>query len=139
MRRGLRFAGLLLLCALVMPLMACNVGNVNVYIPGFDTSAVEGVSFWRDESGAFVFDGTLVFSAPTVNGNGQEVVDYEMLTPSGSQMLAGRAHIYRDSANPDNVTVRVYYMRVHQASQDFKVTTYNAVGESALSLDAIHF
>jgi hypothetical protein len=139
MRRGLRLAGLLLLCASAMPLMACNVGNVNVYIPGFDTSAVEGVSFWRDESGAFVFDGTVVFAAPVVNANGQEVVDYEMRTPSGTQMLAGRAHIYRDSAIPDNVSVRVYYMRVQQVSRDYKVSTYNAVGDSMLSADAIRF
>jgi hypothetical protein len=62
-----------------------------------------------------------------------------MRTPSGTQMLAGRAHIYRDSAIPDNVSVRVYYMRVQQVSRDYKVSTYNAVGDSMLSADAIRF
>ena len=139
MRRGLRLAGLLLLCLLVTPLMACDVGTVNVYIPGFDTSAVEGVSFYRDEAGAFVLDGTVVFSPVVINGNNQEVVDYEMRDTRGAQLLDGRAHVRRDDANPDNVSIRVYYMNVHDTPQAFKVSTYNAAGESAMSAEAIQF
>lgn len=136
MRSALRKAlGLSLVVGLVLPLWGCEYRMLQVVIPDFDTSAVEGVQIWRlaDGTNQPVQGSQLVFTVP-YSQNGQEIVDYTQLNPDGSQGILLQAVVERSPTQPDTVQVRLYYYRM-QPQGWYRVSTFNEVGTSELSLE----
>jgi len=132
MRRATRALVPLLFLALGLPLAGCNVASVKLQIPGFESAQVEGVTFWREVDGQFVVDGHLLFEEIVVE-DGVEVVRYRVQSATGAVLLQSSAPVVRDSVDPDDVRLEVYYARLAEEPALFKVSTFNAVGESPLT------
>jgi len=132
MRRATRALVPLLLLVFALPLAGCNVTSLQLWIPGFDTAEVKGVTFWREVDNQFVVDGHLIFEEIVVEG-GVEIVNYRVESATGELLLQSSAQLARDAANPDDVALEVVYTRYGEESALFKVSTFNAAGESLLT------
>jgi hypothetical protein len=115
-------------------LTACDLRRLQVVIPDFDSSAVQGVEVWRlaDGTNQPVRAGVILFSGVHVLA-GKEVVDYVNQPASGADGLGASAELLRDPANPDLVQIALYF-DMQSAAGWYKVSTFNAYGSSPLSL-----
>lgn len=139
----MRVPSLRIVCALAALLLlpsltGCEMRSVTVRIADFDSNAVEGVRFWRlDEVvGSFLPGGSLLFGEPVIDRD-LELVSYDVIDPEGTVMTTLTAQVIRDPANPDTVTLDLSYAR-GEAPGWFKISSFNAAGDSALSLEQIY-
>lgn len=119
-------------------LTACDLRRVDLLIPDFESSQVEGVEVWRlaEGSNTPVYAGTIRFSDVQVDpASGREFVDYVNLPADGAtDAVATQAWlVHVDATNPDAVQLLLIYdMRTE--SGWYKVSTFNAQGSSPLSV-----
>lgn len=140
MRRASLRATCLLATLLFLPaLVACEFKSVTVQIADFETNSVEGVRFWRlDEAlGDFQPGGSVRFSDPYPAGGGLEMIDYTIVQANGEEVLTLPAEVIRDPADPDLVTLVISYGRFEEAGW-FRVSSFNAVGDSELSSEQVY-
>lgn len=125
--------GLALAFLITIPLSGCELRQIRLMIPDFDSSLVEGVQVWRldDATGQPVAVGQLTFSEPYVL-QGEEVVDYTQLHADGSEGITVFTRLVRDPANPDTISIELAYDRLEPEGW-FKISTFNSLGDSALS------
>jgi len=130
MHQTLRHALRLALLALVLPLLACDPTFLTVKIPDFGSKQVEGVWVWRlsAQTNQYEREALIRFQGVTTLTTGQ-FLSYAAYSNAGTQSLT--AGIVRDPANPDVVTVTLGF-ELGQPGV-FKVSTFNAAGESSLS------
>ncbi len=131
-------------CALValslLPLLtACEYRRVTVRIADFESALVEGVRFWRLTEASLQFEpgGSVEFDDPRILESGHEVVDYTVFSPDGEELVTLPAFVLRNPADPDTVTLELQYLRYEDPGW-FRITTYNAAGESELSQEQIY-
>ena len=119
-------------------LLACDYKQVTVRVLDFDTNAVIGVRFWRlsESSGEFLAGGRVLFSE-VYQEDGEEWVDYTVVNEDGSEGLTLPARIVRDGANPDAVTVDLYYSRFEGPGW-YRVSAFNGAGDSDLSDEQVY-
>jgi hypothetical protein len=130
MHQSLRHALRLALLTLVLPLLACDPSWLTVKIPDFSSKKVEGIWIWRlsPQTNQYERDGLLLFESVTTLASGQ-ILNYLSYSNAGDETLT--AGIVRDPANPDVVTLTLGFQRGLPGV--FKVSTFNAAGESPLS------
>ncbi|MGH0037039.1 MAG: hypothetical protein ACQGVK_18595 [Myxococcota bacterium] len=122
--------------ALCLPLFGCRwAESVTVQIPDFDSSAVEGVWIWRE--GDEDYSRSLHYRIEDAfTQDGEEYLLYTVLEPTGESRWTLPARIERDSFDPDNVQIRFLLLLI-EGGGNFRASTYNAVGESALSAETL--
>ena len=134
--RELRRGALLALFAVLicLPLMGCELRQLVVEIPDFDSSAVEGVEVWRidDVSGEAVSDGEVRFDG-VFDHHGIEMVGYTLIKPEGVEGLSLAAPLLRQPGS-DQVRLELYWSRTGEEGW-FRVSTFNSLGSSPLSLE----
>jgi hypothetical protein len=115
-------------------LTACDLRRLQIVIPDFESSSVEGVEVWRITEGTNqpVQAGVILFSGVHVLG-GKEVVDYVNQPGDGSEGLGASAELVRDPTNPDVVQIQLYF-DLRTTTGWYKVSTFNGNGSSPLSL-----
>lgn len=122
--------------ALCLPLFGCRwAETVTVEIPDFDSSAVEGVWIWREGSGTYSRSLHYRIEDAFVQ-DGEEYLLYTVLEPNGQSRWTLPARIERDAMNQDNVRIQFLLLLV-EGGGNFRASTYNAVGESALSAQTL--
>lgn len=133
-RRFRRLPALLGLVACVAGGVGCDLQWVNVTIPDYDSKQVKGVWVWRlsEQSGQFVRDTEIEFIEPIEGTGGFELLRVETTTGPLGERASMPTGIERDVSNPDRVTLKLGFTRL-SAPGEFKVSTYNTVGDSPLS------
>jgi hypothetical protein len=128
MQRSLRHALRLALLALAVPLLGCDLSWLNVEIPDFNSKQIEGVWVWRlsPQTNQYQRDTQIQFGGVTTLTSG-DILSYTT-NVNGATLTTG---ITRNSANPDVITVTLGFQRGLPGV--FKVSTFNAAGESVLS------
>jgi hypothetical protein len=130
MRQPLRHALRLALLTLVLPLLACDPSWLTVRIPDFSSKKIEGLWVWRlsPQTHQYEREALIWFAGVTTLTSGQ-ILNYLSYSNAGDEGLT--AGVVRDPANPDVVTVTLGFQRGEPGV--FKVSTFNAAGESPLS------
>jgi hypothetical protein len=130
MRRFLRCACALPLVALALCLFGCDPSWLTVEIPDFGNNQIQGVWVWRFSAQTHQFErDTLIhFGGVTLLSSGP-TLSYTTYSNQGDLSLTAAIH---SATNPNGVTMTLGFER--GATGVFKVSTYNAVGESQLSL-----
>ena len=135
MRRSTLGAAVLVvvgLIALAVPLSGCEVVRVSVIIPDFDSGRVQGVTFWRHESGGYVEDGRLLFEAVEYRG-ADELIRYRFRPCHGEpSRIAYRARLERSVTDPDVVLIELLYPRRSRPGV-FRISAFNSGGESPMT------
>lgn len=128
MHRSLRQALRLALLALALPLLGCDLSWLNVEIPDFNSKQVEGVWIWRlsPQTNQYQRDTQIQFAGVTTLTSG-DILSYTTKV-NGATLTTG---ITRNPENSDVVTVTLGFQRGLPGV--FKVSTFNAAGESMLS------
>lgn len=118
--------------ALLLFVSGCTWTSFTVGILDFDTSQVQGLWLWRaDASGAFQRAARFDFSPPRLNGS-SEVMDYVVSMPGSTDTMPAQVSVQRSPTNPNQVALVLLYPR-SEASGTYRVSSFNAAGESALS------
>ncbi|HME73707.1 MAG TPA: hypothetical protein VKM54_28170 [Myxococcota bacterium] len=130
MHRSLRHTPWLALVVLALPLLACSPSWLTVEIPDFSSKQIEGVWIWRlsPQTNQYQRDTLIWFGSVTTLTSGP-ILSYSTYANQGDITLA--AGIVRNPANSDAVTVTLGFQRGLPGV--FKVSTFNAAGESRLS------
>ena len=134
MKRSLRISALVLAA---LSLGGCQMVSFTISIPDFASKRVAGVWMWRwsTASGAFQRQDQLVFGEVDLDPTG-ESLDYVVTPVAGGQDLPFTAHVARDGANPDRVTLQLLFTR-SQGTGYYRASTFNATGESPLSAEVL--
>jgi hypothetical protein len=123
-RAALAALALLGLCS-----TACDVKGFRVQLPAFQTAEVLGLWIWRasPQTGEFERFAQIEFGSLVEEG-GSEFLPYSV-TIAGSPVTFN-ARVTRPPAAPEDVTLSLAF---GPALGTFKISSYNAVGESPLS------
>jgi hypothetical protein len=108
-------------------LVGCDWRQLSVRIPDFETKQVLGVGLWRASAGsAYERELEIRFVPPRQVGV-HELLAYTLDEGGAAQLDV----IERDPQNPDQVTVHLWVPLLGGGT--YKVSTFNAAGESPLS------
>lgn len=124
------------LLAFPLLLAGCEIGGLTMVIPDFESSEVLGVRVYRqvDSTGDpdvdYVLASEIVFNEPVLAADGHERMNYTVDGLTNSDTFS--TVVTRDAQNPDRVEVDLLFM-YELPDGGFRVSTYNAVGESPLS------
>ena len=123
-RAALAALALLGLCS-----TACDLRGFRVQLPGFETSEVLGLWVWRasPQTGDFERYAQIEFGSIVTEGE-FEFLPYTVTI--GGSPFTFSALVARSPAAPEDLTLTLSF---GQAAGTFKVSSYNAVGESPLS------
>ncbi len=122
--------------AVLLLLPGCDLSFVSVEIPDFDSSRVQGVWIWRqsESNGQWVRDTRIDF-VDRSTWNGIELVSYSTVVGTLGERGALPSGLTRDPANPDRAMISLGFLRL-SAPGRFRVSTWNAYGDSPLSNDS---
>ncbi|CAG0971431.1 hypothetical protein MYXO_01324 [Myxococcaceae bacterium] len=131
-----RRARLLVAALLLVAASGCKWFEISVTIPDFDSRRVEGVWVWKEDpaTGTWQRAGQIVFEPPAPNTPSDEL-HYIVVQPDGFG-LPLRTRLARARLASDEVTLRLWYARFLDPGR-YRVSTYNAAGESALSPEVL--
>lgn len=130
-----RMPALLGLVACLAGSVGCDLQWIRVTIPDFESKVVTGVWVWRlsEQTGQFVRDTEIEIGDVYVPQEGIELVSVVTTTGPLGERATLPTGLERDAADPDRVTLKLGFTRL-SAPGTFKVSTYNAAGDSPLSL-----
>jgi hypothetical protein len=133
-RRVLRLA-LAALVALSLGAAGCEVRGFRIQVPGFETTGVLGLWVWRESatSGEFERYAQIEFGNRFEMYEGAEFLWYTFPTAGGAMHL--QTSIERMPA-PDTVNLNLAFVEVPGT---FKISAYNASGESPLSAGTLTY
>ena len=118
------------LVALAITAAGCNLGGVRIQIPDFMSRQVEGVWIWRqDASGAFQRFAQLHFEEAATGADGKRYLTYWL--QDGTATLTLHSLLESVPGQPSAVELELGFL--HADGGSFKVSSYNAAGESSLS------
>jgi len=131
MHRSIRHAVRLAFLVFVLPLLGCGLSWLTIEIPDFSSKRIEGVWIWRlsPQTNQYVRDTQIQFQNVTALTSG-EVLNYTATSSQGQLLLS--ASLAHNPANLDVVTVTLSFAEGSPPGT-FKVSTFNAAGESPLS------
>jgi hypothetical protein len=113
-------------------LLACPWGQLNVQIPDFFSSDVQGIRLYRldDASGQLVDAGHIEFLAVEKTQGGNEMLKYRQLSPEG-EVTWGPVYtrVERIPEQPNALAIRLGFVN-QLPSGWFKVASYNLIGTS---------
>lgn len=127
-----------LLAGLAIPITACDVSQVTVEIPDFQSSQVEGLWLWHlsDQTGQYERLSQVTFDSNPQSAVDSGTITYTIVAPDGQHEATILSAITPSTTNPDSVTLTLYVERANQHGS-FRVSTFNAAGESPLSSASI--
>ena len=128
-RRSLRLA-LAALVALALGAAGCEVRSFRIQVPGFENMGVLGIWVWRESptTGEYERYAQIEFHNRFELYEGVEFLWYSFPAAEGPMYL--QTAIEHAPEAPDTVNLNLAFLRVPGS---FKVTSYNASGESPLS------
>jgi len=112
-----------------------EVKVLRIQLPSFDEAEIQGIWLWRLSEATQVFQpiSEIRLGSRRIE-NGQELIEYELLEPSGaSSGITLSADVDRSGAAPQ---LALWVIRFGLPGE-FKATVYNAAGESPLSAETI--
>ena len=119
-------SALAVLAALGLLAAGCEVRSFKVQIPGFDTDVVQGVWVWRQSAtGDFERFAQIRFTE-RVQSDGYEIQRFAVSGTGGGFTLQSLI----DRSGAGDATLRLAFQRTPGL---YKVSSYNAAGESGLS------
>jgi hypothetical protein len=133
-RRGLRLA-LAALVALVVSAAGCEVRGFRIQVPGFETHGVQGIWVWRESptTGEYERYAQIEFGERYELFEGSEFLWYSFPAAEGPMFLQTAIE---PGAEPDAVNLNLAFLQVPGS---FKVSSYNASGESPLSAGTLSY
>jgi hypothetical protein len=107
----------------------CEVGAFRVQLPGFETAQVRGLWIWRasPQTGEFERYAQIEFGTLIVERD-IELLPYSVTI--GGSLMTFATLVEREPAAPSDVVLHLSFGR---ATGSFKLSSYNAAGESGLS------
>lgn len=129
-----RLPALFALGACLVGGIGCDLQWVKVMIPDFESKHVTGVWVWRqsEQNGQYVRDTEIGFGTRISGVDGSELLLVETTLGTLGERSSLPTGIERDATNPDHVTLVLGFTRL-SAPGIFKVSSYNASGDSPLS------
>lgn len=117
----------------------CEVPGFRIEIPDFDTSQVLGMHVWHYDEALDDVEPVveLAFGEPFQDEAGRLLLPYTY-DPGTGEPTELTASMARDPADPDRVTVRLPYVPLGAAGE-YRISTYNAAGESPLTTGSYRF
>jgi len=137
--KGLSRVALALALLLLAPALGCETKAVTIAIPGYGLGDVDGIQLWRlDEStGRYVRVCRLEIGVPRTPKAGVEVLPYLQVCAAPGQIgMDMQATISRLPTDPSTIVVKLFYFRFAAPGQ-YRASSYNSAGESALSPTAL--
>jgi hypothetical protein len=118
----------------------CPLRGLVVEVPDLDANQIQGLQLWRAEdetSQTFDENCRIVFGESHMS-NGSEMMEYTLLNPEGEPVPIW-SYAAVDRGEGENDPVRLYFIFGSWSESPgwFRVTTFNSVGESDLSDEAI--
>ncbi len=135
MRNRLRLGLIAAIALCCLPLAGCDMGILNVRITDFESSQVVGIKVWTRPPNATQFQLLAQYKllVPTLR-DGNEEVPYAFVDDQGVEYPAlMTAMLDRNPQDVDDVTL-TFFLSKAVVSVEYKVSTYNAAGDSALSV-----
>lgn len=140
MARPIRASAATALLAVVALVAGCNFSGLSLMIPDFESSEVLGVRVYQqvgdtgDPSQDLVLASEITFAEPELTETGRERMEYTVEGPDGAARYF--TVLRRDDQDPDRVQVDLLF-QYESLEGAFRVSTYNAAGESELSEGAL--
>jgi hypothetical protein len=133
MQQWTRAIARVLLAVALLPLFGCSLSFLTVRISDFESKQVRGIWVWRrsEQTGQYLKDTQLVFGTLVKQAQGELLLYTTTYGPLGERGALSTG-LARDASNQNIVTMQVAFLR-RSAPGTFKVTTYNAIGDSPLS------
>lgn len=144
MKRSIhRFAvAALALIALILTsaVTQCPSRGLAVEVPDLDTNQIQGLQLWRadQEMDQTYHENCRIVFGESLVSNGSEMMEYTLLSPDGEPMPVW-SYAAVDRGEGQNGPVRLYFVFGSWSESPgwFRVTSFNVVGESDLSDEAI--
>jgi hypothetical protein len=130
MTRTLRRLAALAILALAPTLGGCDWDVLVVQVPDFDSKQVLGVTLWRTTAQGAQRALDIEFLETKLDEQGAERVGYSYVRDGQNVEVWDRLH--RDPANPDRVTLGFVDLPLPE-NVEYRISTFNAAGDSALS------
>jgi hypothetical protein len=129
-RRTSRAASALLLLAVGLYATGCDILGFRVRLKEFGADRIEGLWVWQKSpaTGKFIRHSQIEFGS-IFRSSGREYLSYTFTT--GGEPMGLQSSVVRSSTSPDTVTLNLAFLAV--SSGIYKVSSFNQVGESALS------
>jgi hypothetical protein len=140
-RRPTNLSRVALALVLLLLSFGCDTRAVTMEIPGFGNGNIDGVWLWRfvEATGNYKRACRLELDAPQLDETGTEVLPYlQVCTTPGQVGIDLQTSISRLPSSPSTIVVTMWYFRYEAAGQ-FKASSYNSAGESALSSTTLSF
>ena len=137
--KGLSRVALALALLLLAPALGCETKSVTIAIPGYGLGDVDGVQLWRleESTGRYQRVCRLELGAPQTPKPGVEVLPYLQVCAAPGQVgMDLQASISRLPTDPTTIIVKLFYFRFAAPGQ-YRASSYNSAGESALSPTAL--
>ena len=117
------------LAALAITAAGCDLVGFRIQIPDFASRHVEGVWIWQQgSSGVFQRFARLQFGDPATGSDGTQYLPYSV--QRGEISVTLQSPLQGVPGQPSAVELELGFL---SAKGSFKVSSYNAAGESALS------
>jgi hypothetical protein len=130
MTRTLRRFAALAILTLALPLGGCDWNVLVVQVPDFDSKQVLGITLWRTTAQGAQRALDVELLEPRLDEQGMELIGYSYLADGETVEVWNQLH--RDPANPDRVLLGFAALPL-PANATYRISTFNAAGDSALS------
>jgi hypothetical protein len=130
MTRTLRRFAALAILTLALPLGGCDWNVLVVQVPDFDSKQVLGITLWRTTAQGAQRALDVELLEPRLDEQGMELIGYSYLADGATVEVWNQLH--RDPANPDRVILGFAALPLPQ-NATYRISTFNAAGDSALS------
>ena len=125
---------------LVSVAMQCPCKTLLVEIPDLDTNQIEGIQCWRadDENAELLDQSVRIVLGETSIVNGMEIMDYTMVDAQGQPIpVLNSAVVIRGEGENDPVQLHFIFNRWNDVPGWIRISTFNEMGESDLSEEAV--
>lgn len=140
MKRGVRRTACAAFVLLASMLAGCEWKQLVVQIDDFETNLIAGVQLWRAEDAAsqsFTAIEQILFLGTRIDA-GTEMIEYLKLDAQDqSEPYTYAAKLVRGEAEPGGATIYFVFAPWPHAEGWVRVSTFNAIGESELSDEAV--
>ena len=130
MTRTLRRFAALAILTLALPLGGCDWDVLVVQVPDFDSKQVLGITLWRTTAQGAQRALDVELLEPRLDEQGMELIGYSYLADGETVEVWNQLH--RDPANPDRVILGFVALPLPE-NVTYRISTFNAAGDSALS------
>jgi hypothetical protein len=117
----------------------CSLRGLAVEVPDLEVNQIEGLQLWRadDETSQAYLENCRIVFGETHVANDREGLEFTLLDPDGETTLfSGHAAVDRSQGEDGPVRLYFIFSDWQESPGWFRVSSFNAVGESDLSDEA---